>query len=58
MPTGPTPGCCWTRWLAACLQLTFQDEFAGAGLDYLGQNQNLLFNVFLHGLPGPLERPS
>jgi penicillin amidase len=39
------------RWLAACLRLTFQDEFAGAGLDYLGQNQNLLFNVFLHGLP-------
>ena len=40
------------RWLAECLKLTFQDEFVGAGLDYRGQNQNLLFNVFLHGLPG------
>ena len=40
------------RWLAECLKLTFQDEFSVAGLDYRGQNQNLLFNVFLHGLPG------
>jgi penicillin amidase len=39
-------------WLKACLELTFADEFATAGLNYLDQNQNLLFNVFLHGLAG------
>ena len=39
------------QWLRQCLRLTFQDEFDGAGLDYLDENHNLLFNVFLHGLP-------
>ncbi|MCG6963723.1 MAG: penicillin acylase family protein [Acidobacteria bacterium] len=42
------------QWIREVLRLTFEDEFAGAGMSYTSQPLGLLFNVLLHALePSP-----
>ena len=40
-------------WIREVMRLTFEDEFAGAGLKWTDQPSNLMFNVLLHALAGP-----
>jgi len=39
-------------WIREVIRLTFEDEFAGAGLKYTDEPMGLLFNVLLHALAG------
>jgi penicillin amidase len=40
-------------WIREVLRLTFEDEFATAGLDYNSQRKTINFNVLLRALAGP-----
>jgi penicillin amidase len=40
-------------WVQEVLRLTFEDEFAGAGMSWSQEPGVLLFNVLLHALAGP-----
>jgi penicillin amidase len=40
-------------WIREVLRLTFEDEFATAGLDYNSQPKTINFNVLLRALAGP-----
>lgn len=39
-------------WIREVLRLTFEDEFAAAGMSWSGQDKTLLFNVLLRALAG------
>jgi len=41
-----------TSWVREVLRLTFEDEFAGSGMDWSTEHQSTLFNVLLRALAG------